>query len=89
MQTSFFKNGTILSTNTYTTSINKGKATTATINAKKHLCYFCLLHPKGKGSPLLKGLESSFWGQIGVELNSNPLVHNTGVVAASRPHITS
>ena len=45
----FFKNGTILTTTTSTTSIHKGKATTATINAKKtHLHYFCLLHPKGK-----------------------------------------
>ena len=30
-----FKNGTILTTITYTTSINKGKPTTATINTKK------------------------------------------------------
>ena len=30
--------------------------------------YFCLLRPKGKVSPVLEGLESSFWGQIGVEL---------------------
>ena len=31
--------------------------------------YFCLLHTKGKVFPLLEGLESSFWGQIGVEFN--------------------
>ena len=35
MPTSCFKNGTILTTITSTTSIHKGKATTATINAKK------------------------------------------------------
>ena len=32
-----FKNGTILITITSTTSIHKGKATTATINAKKNI----------------------------------------------------
>ena len=64
-----FKNGTILTTITSTTSIHKGKATTATLNAKKHLHNFCLLHPKGKVSPVLEGLESSFWGQIVVEFN--------------------
>ena len=61
-----FKNGTILTTITSTKSIHKEKATTATI---KWLPYFCLLHTKGKLSPLLEGLESSFWGQIGVEFN--------------------
>ena len=34
-----------------------------------NLCYFCLLHTKGKVFPLLEGLESSFWGQIVVEFN--------------------
>ena len=63
------KNGTILTTITSTTSILKGKATTATINANKNLHYFCLLRPKGEVSPVLEGLESSFWGQIGVEFN--------------------
>ena len=65
----FLKSGTILTTITSTTSIHKGKATTVTINAKKHLSHFSLLHTKGKVSPLLEGLESSFWGQIGVEFN--------------------
>ena len=45
-------------------------ATTATICiTQKNLCYFGLLHTKGKVFPLLEGLERSFWGQIGVELN--------------------
>ena len=65
-----------------------GKATSSTIDAKKTSTYFCLLHPKRKVSPVLERLESSFWGQIGVEFNK-PLVQTTGVVAASVPHIKS
>ena len=64
-----FKNGTILTPIIFTTSIHKVKATTATINAKKHLPNFCLLRPKIKVTPVLEGLESSFWGQIGVAFN--------------------
>ena len=36
---------------------------------KKHCCYFGLLYIMGKVSLLLVGLESSCWGQIGVEFN--------------------
>ena len=64
-----FKNRTILTTITSTATIHKGNAITGIVNAKKHLHYFCLLHPKGKVSPVLKGLESSFWGQIGVQFD--------------------
>ena len=64
-----------------TTSINKGKATTATSTPKKPVHYFCLLHKKGKVSPVLEGLDSSFWGQIGVEFNfqSTGADHRCGV----------
>ena len=75
-----FKNDTITST----TSIHKGNSRTATIDAKKNLHYLGLLHPERKLSPVLKGLESSFWGSI-----SNKLVQTTGVVATSVPHINS
>ena len=61
-----FRNCTILSTISSTTSILKGKATTATINAKENIY---VLHTEGKVFPLLEGLESSFWGQIGLEFN--------------------
>ena len=63
------KNGTSLTTITSTTSIHKGKATTATINTKKTPTLFLLVTSKGKVFTLLEGLESSFWGQIGVEFN--------------------
>ena len=68
-----FKNGTILTTITTTTNIPTRKTTTATshtiVAKKNHLCYLCLLSTMGKVSRLLVGLESSFWGQIGVEFN--------------------
>ena len=62
-----FNNGTILTTITSTTSIQKEKATTATIKGKKNI--YIIFACKGKVSPILEGLESSFWDQIGVELN--------------------
>ena len=41
----------------------------ATPGLLKTLHYFCLWHTKGKVFLLLEGLESSFWGQLGVEFN--------------------
>ena len=64
-----FKNGTILTIITSNTYIHKGKATTATIDGKKKSTYLCLLHLKGKVSPVLEGLVTSLWGQIGVEFS--------------------
>ena len=44
-----FKNGTILTTITSITYIHKGKATTATINAKKTFTLFLPVTYKGEG----------------------------------------
>ena len=64
-----FKNGTILTTITSTTSIHKERQQQPPSTPKENLHNFCLLRPKGKVSLVLEGLETSFWGQIGVELN--------------------
>ena len=63
-----FKNGTILTTITSTTSIHKGKATTATINAKKTSTLFLPVTYKGEGISASRRARElilgSNWGRI-------------------------
>ena len=62
------KNGTILSTITSTTSIHKGKATSATIDAKKTSTLFLPVTSKGEGISgsrrARKLILGSNWGRI-------------------------
>ena len=76
-----FENGIILTTIT-TTRTTTAPTTHTIITEKNHLCYFCL-STMVKVSQLFAGVK--LWSN----LISNPLVHITGVVAASRPHISS
>jgi len=63
-----FKNGTILTTITSTTSIHKGKATSATINGEKTSTLFLPVSSKGEGiSGSRRARElilGSNWGRI-------------------------
>ena len=85
-----FKNGTILIIITSTTSIHKGKATNATVNAqKKHYVIFaCYIH-WGRNFHFQKGYRAHSGVKLGQNSISNPLVHTTSVVAAAGPHINS
>ena len=63
-----FKNGNILTTITSTTSIHKGKATTATISAKKTSTLFLPVTYKRKGISTSRRarelIQGSNWGRI-------------------------
>ena len=67
----FFLNGTILTTITFTTSIDKGKSTTATINTKQKSTLILPVTYKVEGISASRRARE-LWelrGQIGVELN--------------------
>ena len=82
-----FENGTILTTITSTTSIHKGKAI-ATINANKYLryCYICYMS-RGRYTYFQKGYRAHDGVKLRQNSIYNKLVHTTGVLATSGPHI--